>query len=514
MRSTFYGFEISKSGLSYNQKALDVTAHNVANAETKGYVRQRTVGTSVAPSINMSQLANLTGNKVGAGVNLIDIVGVRDTFLDRQFRKENSIYAEWQVKAETLSFAEDILREPSDTGINAILNQFFNNLEELSKNVGSKDIRTSFMEQAVRLTETIRFKASALEDIQKEMDFRLEKSVAQVNEYIKNIAALNEQIARFESNGLRANDLRDKRDLLLDQLSEYVGIQYREETVDGKDVLKVNMTIKDETGTEREIALIDHDKYFTFGTYHKTLPDGSKDFFHSLYIQDPSSGTVIDGVNATEIGSFSSGKLKGYMDMRDGDSEDNKGIPYYIRQLDTFVENFVEKFNEVHRSGWSYPNLSEGVLSQTGIDFFDPNGLTASTMRVNDAIVKNVYNIAGSSEEVNQLINSGNNENILSLLELRDGKNVLGSFDFEEYLRSVSVDLGTQAAYANNMEENEGTVLAGIDYKRQSVSGVDMDEEMTNMIRYEKAYQASARLMTALDEMLEILINKTGLVGR
>jgi flagellar basal-body rod protein FlgF len=241
---------------------------------------------------------------------------------------------------------------------------------------------------------------------------------------------------------------------------------------------------------------------------------GSKDFFHSLYIQDPSSGTVIDGVNATEIGSFSSGKLKGYMDMRDGDSEDNKGIPYYIRQLDTFVENFVEKFNEVHRSGWSYPNLSEGVLSQTGIDFFDPNGLTASTMRVNDAIVKNVYSIAGSSEEVNQLINSGNNENILSLLELRDGKNVLGFFDFEEYLRSVSVDLGTQAAYANNMEENEGTVLAGIDYKRQSVSGVDMDEEMTNMIRYEKAYQASARLMTALDEMLEILINKTGLVGR
>ena len=186
MRSTFYGFEISKSGLSYNQKALDVTAHNVANAETKGYVRQRTVGTSVAPSINMSQLANLTGNKVGAGVNLIDIVGVRDTFLDRQFRKENSIYAEWQVKAETLSFAEDILREPSDTGINAILNQFFNNLEELSKNVGSKDIRTSFMEQAIRLTETIRLKPPPWK-IFKGNGFSVGKVRCQVNEYIKTL---------------------------------------------------------------------------------------------------------------------------------------------------------------------------------------------------------------------------------------------------------------------------------------------------------------------------------------
>ena len=217
-------------------------------------------------------------------------------------------------------------------------------------------------------------------------------------------------------------------------------------------------------------------------------------------------------MNATEIGSFSSGKLKGYMDMKTAIRRTTKGSRT-ISAIGHLVENFV-KSSTKYRSGWSYPNLSEGVLSQTGIDFFDPNGLTASTMRVNDAIVKNVYNIAGSSEEVNQLINSGNNENILSLLELRDGKNVLGFFDFEEYLRSVSVDLGTQAAYANNMEENEGTVLAGIDYKRQSVSGVDMDEEMTNMIRYEKAYQASARLMTALDEMLEILINKTGLVGR
>ncbi len=454
---TFFGFEISKKGLFFNQAALNVTAHNVANADTKGYTRQRVIGSSIEPGMSSSLLADYS-NRIGEGVDIQTIERIRNDFLDRQFREENSSTGEWNVKSEALSYMEDIFKEPSDTGISHALNLFFNGLEELSKNVGSKDVRTSFMQQAISLTETLNYTSNQLQKALKDQEFQLAQSVKQVNETIKNIESLNEQIARYELSGQNANDLRDKRDVFMDQLSEYVDVTFSE------------VLVNDRSNSAQQVLLPDPDQ----------MPP------------------------------FLSGKLKGHVDMITGATDQQKGIPYFLNLLDDFAQKLVTEFNAVHKAGWTYPNTEENIESQTGINFFDDTCTKASNIRINP-LLTNVNYIAGSSGKVEAGENTGNNENILALLALRDDDT---KGDFEAFLRSFASELGVETSYANNMSTNRGYLLSNIEYRRESISGVSLDEEMANMIKYEKSYQASSRMITAMDEMLDYLINKTGLVGR
>ena len=201
--STFYGFEIAKTGLFYNQKALDVIAHNVANADTKGYTRQRIVSSSIDPSAAPSRIGALYTGVVGGGVRVQSIDQIRSQFLDKQYRNETSLIGEWEVKTDVLGYIESLFNEPSDTGISSTLNEFFKAIEELSKNSGSKDIRTNLL-QAINLTETINHYDRQLLQIQQEQDFALSVSISRFNDLINNITAINERIARFELSGQMA----------------------------------------------------------------------------------------------------------------------------------------------------------------------------------------------------------------------------------------------------------------------------------------------------------------------
>lgn len=171
MSSTFYGFEIAKTGLRYNQKALDVTAHNIANVETEGYSRQRIESSSIDPYVTQTLVAPLTNALVGGGVSIDYIQQIRNQFLDRQYRNEASLMGEWTVKAEALSYIEKLLQEPSDIGVMSIIDRFFVGMQELASNVGSKDLRTNFLQQAITLTDTINYYGSQLNQIQDEQDY-------------------------------------------------------------------------------------------------------------------------------------------------------------------------------------------------------------------------------------------------------------------------------------------------------------------------------------------------------
>lgn len=510
MSSTFYGFEIAKSGLYANQKALDLTSHNIANANTKGYTRQRITSSSIEPIASSSFLAPLTTGSVGGGVNIDSVDQLRNQFLDTQYRNENSTIGEWTIKSDVLSYIEGLFNEPSETGISSALNGFFTGLEELSKNVGSKDVRTNLIEQANYLTETINYYDDQLSQIQKDQEFALTTSVDEVNDIIKNIVSLNDRISQYELGGQKANDLRDRRNLFLDQLSEYTAISYKEEMINNQSILKVNAKIVDSSGKTQEVSIIDNSDYNMF-----VASKVGTSAFSSIFLEsDSPSAIVVDGKNVMEVEAFATGKLKGYMDMRDGDTVTNKGIQYYNDQLDILAKSLVNEFNAVHSAGWSYPDVNNGLASQTGINFFDPANVDASNIKIDDMILANPYNIAGSSGEVVGLSNTGNNENIRDLLALRERKDLPVVYNFEDYMRSYISELGVSTSYANNMVTNQQFLIDNIDNNRASISGVSLDEEMTNMIKYEKSYQASARLITAIDEMLDVLINKTGIVGR
>lgn len=269
MASTFYGFEIAKTGLHYNQKALDVTAHNIANAETEGYTRQRIDTQSIDPYSSSTRIAPLTNSLVGGGVRIDSIQQLRNQFLDRQYRNEASLMGEWFVKSDVYNYIETLFEEPSDTGIMNAIDNFFVGLQELASNVGSKDVRTNFLQQAITLTDTIRHYDRQMSQLQEEQDFAFTTSVNQVNEIVSNIVSLNESIARYELGGNTANDLRDKRNLLLDTLSEYANITYSETKIGNESRLSVNIITLDSDGNKQEFNLIDHNKSSKLDLYQK-----------------------------------------------------------------------------------------------------------------------------------------------------------------------------------------------------------------------------------------------------
>jgi len=507
--SAFYGFEIAKTGLFYNQKALDVLAHNVANADTKGYARQRIVSSSIEPNEAPSRIGSLYYSAVGGGVRIQSIDQIRNHFLDRQYRNEVSLLGEWEVKTEVLGYIESLFNEPSDTGIYSAINEFFKAIEELSKNAGSKDIRTNLLQQAISLTETINHYDRQLLQLQEEQDYALSVSISKFNDLIDNITALNERIARYELSGQTANDLRDKRNLMLDELAEYANITYSESIVNNQSVLTVKVRFVDETGNTRELTIIDHDKSNKLVAHRESGSD-----FIKVYIESNEEDAVdIGGVSAIKVANFTTGRFKGYLDMRDGNSSDNKGIQYFIQQLDTLAEHLINDINNIHKLGYTYPDPSDpNAESINGILFFD--GSDAGDIRVHEEIMKNVFNIAASSEKIDGHMNSGNNEILIEILKLRESKNIEQIHNFEDFIRSFVAELGVATGYANNMYSNQNFLLSSIETQRESVSGVNLDEEMANMVKYEKSYQAAARLISALDEMLEVLINRTGVVGR
>ena len=501
MRSTFYGLEIVRKGLHVSQKGLDVTGHNIANANTPGYTRQRLVTSSIEPSVYGNGIFTYTAKgQVGGGVTIQELTQIRDKFIDMQYRRENTKLGEWTAKTDALRYIEDVFREPSDAGLNAVLADFFSDLQELSKNPESKEIRTLVRQDAIKLTETLHHYYDQLIQLQGEQDTAINITVNEINDKIKNIRDLNELIFRFEIGGEKANDLRDQRNLLVDELSNLIKINYYE-TPDGRFRIDIN-----------GMPLVDHVHYQEIETV-KDVKNPAGDGLDDLY-SIKWKGTNMDVA-------INGGKLKGYLDIRDGKTPDRMGIPYFIEQLNKFAETLVTEFNAIHRTGYTLPEGNKP--SETGIDFFatvdkdgNPIKITAKNIRLSQEILDSVYNIAASRQQVdlNDPNKPGDNEIALELVGLRNRKDIPIVGNFEDFTKMVIADLAVESSHSQKMLEGQEMLTDSLDITRLSISGVSLDEEMTMIIQYQHAYSAAARAISAMDEALEILINRTGLVGR
>ena len=479
--STFQGLEIAKTGLFVSQKALDVTGHNIANANTPGYTRQVVDMASIAPPTTFG-MYDQWGKAIGEGVKIQDIRQIRDQFLDNQFRRENKFLGEWETKAQVLAAIENIFNEPSNSGINTVLNNFFNSLQELSKNPESLTVRAEVRERAIALADTFNTVYQHLYDKLNELNSTIQSRIAEINSYAERISKLNNEIYRFELTGQTANDLRDQRNLLVDQLSKLVNITTYE----------------------------DSNRNFRIDIAGQALVDGSTAFTMSLN----NTGAVVWDLTGAPVNP-SSGILKGLLDMRDGDGTNGiKGVPYYINEWNKLAYSIAQAINEVHKAGY-------GLDGSTGIplftDFTTPYDSTvqyAKLIKVSSDILAadGLEKIAAASSTATL---PGDNTNALKLIALRDqGNAVLNGATFDDFARSLISNLGVDAQQANLMQKNQEFMVKQIDLNRQSVSGVSLDEEMTNMLKYQKSYAASARVITAIDELLDTLINRMGIVGR
>ena len=520
MRSTFYGLEIARTGLFTSKIQLDVTGHNIANADTAGYTRQRVQTQALVPPYSNIRFSVNEKAVYGHGVQTILIDQVRDAFLDKQYRLEASDNKKNEVRYNELHYITLMFNQMDDTKLTLTkaIENLFNTLHEVSENPQSISVRSDAMMNAQMMAEQFRTTASQLLDKQKAQNDSVRVLTNEVNQITRSIADLNELIFGFELSGKQANDLRDQRNLLIDNLAELIDINYSYNN-EGK----LSITVGGET-------LVSHKTYNEITVMDTPVTNPVDGCLTSVYQvvwaeQDASGKSLRDAdgklIPSTDELTISSGKIKGYIDVRDNNTPATMGIPYIMQQLNTLALSLMTQFNAINSDGWTVPYTDPvtGISypSRTGVNFFDPATTGASSFYISDDLLKSGYNIAASDEPIDfsadnsQIFNKKNIEKLYKLGERTDIPGIDSSF--AGYLEKMTVELADEARYVKQTYSNSLVMMNSIINQRMAISSVSLDEEMTNLIKFQRAYQASSRVINSMDECLDVLM-RTGVVGR
>ncbi|SYZ73583.1 putative Flagellar hook-associated protein 1 [Candidatus Zixiibacteriota bacterium] len=464
MAGLFDALEMGKRALATQQLWLNTIGHNISNVESPGYTRQRVL-TNTSPAI--STPAGL----VGTGVNATNILQIRDLFLNQQYREENKSLGQWTTLDKTLNQIQALFSEPNTDSLSDLLDKFWSSWSDLANNPESVSARSALKEQTNLLTNSFHRIYAQLSDMRNSVDSDVQLTVDKVNSIASEIGNLNEQIARLELGGQKANDLRDRRDYLIDQLSQYVDVNSVEQ--------KNNMM----TVYIGALAIVDGTSSFKLGT-------------KKVGVENATSYDIVWAGTSKTIKNLN-GELKGLVETRDN------LIPKYQNYLDSLAESLVSQVNAVHQTGY-------GLDGSTGLGFFNPLNSNAATISLNDLIANDVNRIAASqSGEV------GDNVIALAIADLRSAAAMMrGTASFSEFYNSMIGEIGTETNKAGNLKDNYGLLVQQLDNSRQSVQGVSLDEEMAQMVKYQHAFDAASRVITTMDQALETVIKGMGIVGR
>lgn len=508
MRSTFMGLETSKRGMFTQQTALYTVGHNISNANTLGYSRQRVNMQPTLPFPGIGLNAPKIPGFIGTGVEAHSIQRIRDQFIDRQYRQETNELGYWETKSKAITQMEDVMAEPSDYGLNESLDLFWKSLEELSTSPENAGTRRVVTERGVTAAESFNYIYKQLVEVQGNLKNEIDVTTKDVNSILKQIAALNENIAKVEPNGYLPNDLYDARDTLVDELSQYfpIKIEYTKNGGNSLAIAEGNMTISIRTGKPVPNDTIKIVEGKEASQFEHNLPVGdTKDPFQGFTIIGvPANGATI---NHTEL-LPNQGKMLSLINSY-GYGANKEGVyPEMLAQLDKMAQEFANAFNAVHRAGYGLPPDNE-----TGLDFFvNLNGgaITAGNIAVNKVIKDDPSKVAASTEPDQE----GNGKNAVLLAAVKTTSILgLGNATVQSFYQSLIGKLGVDGEQANRLAETTAVKQLTIANNRASVSSVSLDEEMTNMIIFQQAYNASARMITVVDETLDKIINGMGRVG-
>lgn len=521
MRSTFMGLETSKRGLYTQQSALYTTGHNIGNANTEGYSRQRVnmQATSGFPGIGLN--AGTTPGFLGTGVEAGSIQRIRDTFVDHQYRSEANKLGYWESRTKAIAQMEDVLAEPSEYGLQQSLSDLWQSLQTLATSPENGGARAVVVERGVAISDSFGYIHKSLSEIRNNHADEIEFTANDINSILEQISSLNRQIADVEPNGYLPNDLYDARDGLLDKLSSYVPIDVSYEKTGGRAlaIAEGTVTINIKT-TGAPITVLQKLEYSTV-TVDGTNADGK--------LPDFITGFTFNGSPATNTGDgklpidnmVKSGELRslvesyGYLD-----AGTPKGLyPDMLAKLDKMAEEFTTEFNKIHMGGPAgTPPYATDLEGNQGEAFFiskDGGPITASNMIVNPTLVENPNKVAASTSEPGKPAEIGNGENAKKLADALFTKLPgLGGSSVQTYFSQAIGELGVAGQQAVKMTENTATLMLAVSNRRDSISSVSLDEEMTDMIRFQQAYNASARMITVMDEAIDKIVNGMGLVGR
>ena len=538
MASTFMGLETSKRGLSVQQSALYTTGHNISNANTIGYSRQtvQMTPTNGFPGLGMNS-PKIPGY-LGTGATAGSITRVRDQFIDNQFRQETTNLGFWGSKTEAVKQLEDIFSEPSSYGLNTAFDDFYKAMQDISTTPTNDATRQVAVEKASHLADTFNYINKQLTQVQGDLKNQINVETKNVNSILEQILQLNQQIATVEPNGYLPNDLYDARDNLVDQLSQYVPITIKKEgnggnsqgnaegtyiismklgtstngvpdtveLVNKKDAAKLTAqttTVDPVTGALTDANFTEDEGYTPFSQFNIVMGGGGTG--KTVNLAQMSKGT---GVLQSLVDSY--GHVEKSTDGLTLSAESGT-YPKKINDLNKLAAEFATEFNKIHNSGFTLEQ--DGKPSVAGKDFFvttDGKPFNASNITISDAIKKDFSQIAASSTQGE----SGNGTNAINLAKLKTQVLAgLNGASAQTFYQGMVGDVGVLGEQAVRMAKNSATLQLTIANNKASVSSVSLDEEMTNMIMFQQAYNASARMMTVMDETLEKIINGMGRVG-
>ncbi|MDP4093188.1 MAG: flagellar hook-associated protein FlgK [Bacillota bacterium] len=510
MNESFFGLNIAVNGLYSAQRSLDVVNHNISNVNTPGYSRQQVVQVASKPMA----LYDGTG-MMGTGSEVTGITRVRDEYLDFKYWSENRTSGEWDTKSTQLTNVEAIFNEPSDSGFNKIMGDFYNSLHELAKDPSSPANRAIVQQKGVTLAKYFNSTAANFEKMQADVNDCVRIDVDHVNSMADQIQQLNRQIYTSELDGSTASDLRDQRTVLVDQLSKLVNIDANEVVV-GK--LPSGLDDKHFVITISGKALVDHFQVSKLALAPRTSQLNADDS-PNLYDVKWADGNSLN---------IKGGELRGYLDIRDGNNGKvgldgvtatpmYKGIPYYMNKMDQFARTFAKDFNNIHSAGYGYNDTAGGTdfftilgsddnpISTYDFSKMTYNDMTAANISVSGDIMNDSNKIATSDSNTNQV---GNINTLNKLLDTRTDDNMFSEGAPEDFMKSLVSTLGVDSQQAKIFSNIQGSVINQVTNQRSSVSGVSIDEEMANLIKYQQAYNASARMINTMAEVYDTLINK------
>lgn len=509
MRPTFMGFEASKTAIFAAQKALDIVGNNLANISTEGYTRQRVDQVSVSAGNYTSRLALNLVTYAGMGTDINGISQLRDMMLDSAFRSESATMGYYDQRAGMLTDIESIFQEletgatGNGYGLGDAISQLYTSLEQFSSNASSETGAMVVANAVNNIAQLLNQQYMRLDESAGRYKEQLSGDVTEVNGIFKDIAALNKSIsnsmvANSYGEDYGPNELLDERNLLLDKLSAFGEISVTENR-NGSVSVSFNG--------------------------HKAVEDTE---FQSLSYQENSNGTVSvswksDGVNALNgmgILGASAGILNGRgIAVTNANETTERGYLYYKDKLDSFA------------------NVLAGVLNNSIPDSYNDDGSVASYKKLVGAEVREgndyeVYpdmlvtasNIAMTKELRSQSayliedMNSTDNKNILMLISrLSEQPNQFeASGDkfngtFQEFAADFIGTLGSDASYTSARYDASFSIASEILNSRDSVSAVSESEETSSMLMYNRAFQASSKMMNIMDGLLDVIINQMGI---
>ncbi len=455
--SLFGLFNIGKSAIFATQRALNVTSHNIANVNTSGYSRQEVI-------LQLSNPVTGSGGFIGTGVTAAGIRRHYDRFIQMQLLGQQQNFGKSMSMNESLGQVEQIFNESKNLGISGSLTEFFNAWNDVASNAEGQAERMILLQKAEALVLSAKHMEQGILNTVRNINEEIRDITARVNNIASNIASLNEKIVHAEAGHVSGNaaDFRDQRDAMLAELSEFMNVSTFESSSGSITVIAGGRVLVHDNKTTNIIV---------------SSNQGNNDIY-------------MDGVNIS--GLINKGRVGGLFAAREHIQSTA------LTGLRTLVMSVIDRVNTVHETGY-------GLDGSTGNYFFNPVADLSSAISNFSVVISDPKKIAASSSGTGLPADNAMAVNIAQLFDADMAE--LGDTTFMDYYRGIVFSMGTMSRAATDSLKFDSNLLLEINNRREAVSGVSLDEEAANLIRFQRSFEAGARMIKVTDELFQTILN-------